>query len=38
MCYMGRKMEFCIELIPELFYHTFQKHLIIWNKIFNKFF
>lgn len=38
MCYMGRKMEFCIEFIPEMFYHTSQKHLIIRNKIFNEVF
>lgn len=31
-------MEFCIDLIPEMFYHTFQEHLIIWNKNFNYFF
>lgn len=38
MCYMGRKTEFCIEFIPEMFYHTSQKHLIIRNKIFNEVF
>lgn len=35
MCYMGKKMKFCIELMPEMFYHTSQKHLIVWNKSLN---
>lgn len=35
MCYMGRKMEFCVELIREMFCHTSKKHLIILNKILN---